>query len=168
AVISDEAIRAKVESTLRMSALLDSFWHRPLNGAQLQAEMDRIVRQTKAPETLRDLFAALHDDPFLIAECLARPVLAQRLVESAFADDDRIHGSQRAMLASKLSGVQDLATFERLDGDRAERTLVLDEAVEANDAAPDPSDRAMHLTRAEWSREIDRLAGGFEIARQQR
>ena len=29
---------------------------------------------------LREVFEALGDDPFMIAECLARPVLAERLV----------------------------------------------------------------------------------------
>src|SRR5206468_703913 len=33
---------------------------------------------TKQPEVLRELFAALGNDPFVIAECLARPVLAER------------------------------------------------------------------------------------------
>jgi hypothetical protein len=31
------------------------------------------------PEVLRELFAALDNDPFVIAECLARPVLVERL-----------------------------------------------------------------------------------------
>jgi hypothetical protein len=31
---------------------------------------------------LREIFEALGNDPFVIAECLARPVLAERLVNS--------------------------------------------------------------------------------------
>src|SRR5262249_12594717 len=33
---------------------------------------------TKQPEVLRELFKVLGNDPFVIAECLARPVLAER------------------------------------------------------------------------------------------
>ena len=42
--------------------------------------MERIASYTKQPAMLRELFEALGNDPFLIAECLARPVLAERLL----------------------------------------------------------------------------------------
>src|SRR5207244_9079986 len=54
---------------------------------QLQAEMDRMAKNTKQPEVLRELFAALGDDPFVIAECLGRPVLTERLVADLSAQD---------------------------------------------------------------------------------
>ena len=38
--------------------------------------MDRMAQHTNQPEVLREVFAALGNDPFVIAECLARPVLA--------------------------------------------------------------------------------------------
>ena len=37
--------------------------------------MDRMAKHTKQPEVLRELFQSLGNDPFVIAECLARPVL---------------------------------------------------------------------------------------------
>ena len=39
-----------------------------------------MARNTKQPEVLRELFEALGNDPFVIAECLARPAVAERLV----------------------------------------------------------------------------------------
>ena len=42
--------------------------------------MNRIARHTKQPEVLRELFEALGNDPVVIAECLARPLLAERLI----------------------------------------------------------------------------------------
>ena len=42
--------------------------------------MDRMARDTKQPEVLRELFEALGNDPAVIAECLARPMLAERLI----------------------------------------------------------------------------------------
>ena len=55
---------------------------RPITPEQLQAEMERMAQHTKQPEVLRELFAALGNDPFVIAECLARPVLAERMLTS--------------------------------------------------------------------------------------
>src|SRR4029077_15660130 len=45
---------------------------------QLQAEMDRMAEHTRQPEVLHELFEALGNDPFVIAECLARPALSER------------------------------------------------------------------------------------------
>lgn len=42
----------------------------------LQAEMDRIARSTQDPAMLKELFEALDNDAFLIAEILVRPLLA--------------------------------------------------------------------------------------------
>ena len=49
--------------------------------------MDRMAKHTKQPEVLRELFAALGNDPFVIAECLARPALADRLLTNWYAYD---------------------------------------------------------------------------------
>ena len=54
--------------------------------------MDRMASHTKQPAVLRELFEALGNDPFVIAECLARPVLAERLVTDLYAHEQRIHG----------------------------------------------------------------------------
>ena len=45
--------------------------------------MDRMAKHTKQPEVLRELFQALGNDPLVTAECLARPMLADRLFTSA-------------------------------------------------------------------------------------
>ena len=64
--------------------------------------MDRMVRDTKNPDLLRELFAALDDDPFLIAECLARPVLVDRLARDWYARDVRFHGSVKRQAEEAL------------------------------------------------------------------
>ena len=78
-VMSQATIEKKVQDYLRNSELLEQDWQRPITADQLQAEMDRMASHTKQPEVLRELFAALGNDPFVIAECLARPVLAERM-----------------------------------------------------------------------------------------
>src|SRR6266436_1339705 len=79
AVMSRAQLETKVEDYLRNSQALDDYWQRPITTEQLQAEMDRMARDTKQPDVLRELFSALGNDPFVIAECLAKPVLAERL-----------------------------------------------------------------------------------------
>ena len=78
--MSQAQIEKKVEDYLRNSQALEDYWQRPITADQLQAEMERMASHTKQPEVLRELFEALGNDPFVIAECLARPVLAERLI----------------------------------------------------------------------------------------
>jgi hypothetical protein len=53
---------------------------------------------------LRELFDALGNDPFVIAECLARPVLAERLVTNWYAYDQRIHADLKQRAEAELQG----------------------------------------------------------------
>jgi N-acetylneuraminic acid mutarotase len=80
AVVSQAQIEKKVRDYLRNSQALTDEWQRSITTEQLQAEMDRMARNTRQPEVLQELFEALGNDPFVIAECLARPVLAERLL----------------------------------------------------------------------------------------
>ena len=79
AVMFQAQLEKKVSDYLRKSQALADYWQRPLTAEQLQAEMDRMANNTKKPEVLRELFEALGNDPFVIAECLARPALGGRL-----------------------------------------------------------------------------------------
>jgi N-acetylneuraminic acid mutarotase len=80
AVITQAQLEEKVEDDLRKLQALEQYSHRPITPDELQAEMDRMARNTRQPEVLRELFEALGNDPFVIAECLARPMLAERLL----------------------------------------------------------------------------------------
>jgi N-acetylneuraminic acid mutarotase len=86
-VVSAAQIEKKVEDYLRDSQALETYWQKPIAPEQLQAEIERMARDTKQPEVLRELFEALGNDPFVIAECLARPVLTERLVAELSAND---------------------------------------------------------------------------------
>jgi N-acetylneuraminic acid mutarotase len=86
AVMSQAQLEKKVVDYLRNSQALEDYWQRPITAEQLQAEMDRMAKHTKQPEALHELFEALGNDPFLIAECLARPALAERLLADSLAN----------------------------------------------------------------------------------
>src|SRR5688500_11081050 len=78
-VMSISEIRVTVEDYLGKSEALGLYWQRPITGEALEAEVRRMAAQTKQPEMLIELWAALGNDPYIIAECLARPALAARL-----------------------------------------------------------------------------------------
>jgi len=101
AVTSWAQLEKKVADYLRKSQALEDYWQRPLTAEQLQAEMDRMAKHTKQPEVLRELFEALGNDPFVIAECLARPVLAQRFL-AELNDRDRVKLTKVAWLKTTL------------------------------------------------------------------
>src|SRR6266576_2040486 len=68
AVISQAQLEKKVTDYLRKSQTLEDHWQQPITAEQLQAEMDRMAQHTKQPDVLRELFAALGDDSFVVAE----------------------------------------------------------------------------------------------------
>src|SRR6185369_6009555 len=77
---------------LARSASLASLRGQALTGDELQEEVDRMVKDSKSPAVLRELFAALGDDPFLIAECLARPIVVDRKMAALNAGAPREEG----------------------------------------------------------------------------
>ena len=78
AVMSRDQIEKKVADYLRKSQWVAEQRGWPFSASELQAEMERMAEHTNRPQMLRELFEALGNDPFLIAECLARPILAER------------------------------------------------------------------------------------------
>src|ERR1700757_1207353 len=56
AVMSQAQLEKKVEDYLRSTQALKDYWQRPITAEDLQAEMDRMARDTKRPEVLRELF----------------------------------------------------------------------------------------------------------------
>src|SRR5262245_20914491 len=96
AVMSQAQLENKAEDYLRNSQALEDYWERPISADQLQAEMELMASHTKQPEVLHEIFAALGNDPFVIAECLARPILAER-----FANGDYPVAAEPALSASR-------------------------------------------------------------------
>jgi len=79
-------IERKVSSYLDREAALVAAGHAPITDEMLQREVRRIASSTRLPERLRELRAAVGDDPVLIAETIARPALIDRLARGAAPD----------------------------------------------------------------------------------
>ncbi|MBI1745796.1 MAG: hypothetical protein HYR55_04315 [Acidobacteria bacterium] len=155
AVMPLSAIRAKVEDDLRKSKALEVYWRRPVTGAQLQAEMARMARATQQPERLRALWAALENDPFLIAECLARPQLVNRLIRSWYAGDELRHGELRKQAEAEVARYGDVKDLRKMSGEYEEV-----EWAKQEDGGVERAPGAVALEAAQWmerQREIGRV-----------
>lgn len=136
--VPEEITERRVLESLRRSAALENVWRTRVSRAMLDAELRRMARRTWFPDRLRAVEEALGGDPLLLRECLARPVLVERLVQGFFEGDRRIHAGARES-AGRLRA--DLARG-RIDPrhEREGRTVVEVSAADAAspDAATDP------------------------------
>ena len=157
AMMSQTQLEKKVEDYLRESQALEDYWQRPITADQLQAEMDRMAKHTKQSEVLRELFAALGDDPFVIAECLARPALADRLLRNWYAHDQRIHGELRQRAKADLLMYPAVEQMKQTTG-----TYSQIELVKGNSSHEDRNfGRAVKLNSHEWNDTVQKLTATF-------
>jgi len=152
-VLSDASIREKVIDYLKKSNALEKLWNRPITAQQLQAEVARIAKNTRQPGVLRELFASLHDDPFLIAECLARPALSDRLLHTAYARDGRFHKGIREQARRDLTGFATPSGWRSAGGRYVETTWRL-----GTEERTEPSSEARYLSPAGYQALLSELA----------
>lgn len=158
-MIDRETIEAKVSDYLKKSEALGQMWQRPIEGRQLQAEMERMAKQTKDPATLKELFAALGNDPYLIAECLARPALADRLIRNWYAFDPRFHADVRSEAEKGSSACCTVDGMRSLSGVYGE-TLYLRSMDESGaDPGAEASEKTINLDEEQWESLLARLGG---------
>src|SRR5207247_1488928 len=128
---------------------------------QLQAEMERIAQHTKQPEVLQELFDALGNDPFVIAECLARPVLADRLLTIWYAYDETIHGELKQRAAAELQAHDSVEQMKQLGGTYSEIELIKSNS---GDISQQRDATSVKLNSREWDETLQKLAATFRRA----
>src|SRR5437879_744672 len=101
-VMSQARLEKKVQDYLRESQALEDYRQRPITAEQLQAEMDRMAENTRQPDVLHELFYALRNDPFVIAECLVMPALAERLLTNYHPNETESFDSWRSTASSHM------------------------------------------------------------------
>src|SRR5436305_339044 len=158
AVMSQAQLERKVTDYLLKSQALEDYWERPITAEQLQAEMDRMAKHTKQPEVLRELFAALGNDSFIIAECLARPALAERLLTSWYGYDQRIHGDLKQRADADMQAHTTVEQMKELTSNYSEI-----EFIKSNRAEEDQRDAGQYvrLSSREWDEMKEKLAATF-------
>ena len=163
AVMSQAQLEKKVKDYLRNSQALEDYWQRPITAEQLQAEMDRMATRTKQSEVLQELFEALGNDPFVIAECLARPALAERLLTNWYANDQRIHGELKELAETELQTRASVEQMKQLSGKYSEIEFVRSDR--SNSKSPRRPERGVKLTSHEWDETVQKLAASFGARR---
>ena len=146
--VPDALIERRVREYLGRSAALASYWGAPVRDDMLRAEMARIARDTRLPDRLREVYAALGGDAVLVEECLARRSLAERRSRELFSRDPRIHaGSRREAEALRARLVDGTLPLRGADPRRHVTELVrASDALRREDGIEVPSDRRMRLT----------------------
>src|SRR5262249_42050621 len=164
-VMSEPQIEEKVAEYLRKSQALEDYWQRPITSEQLQAELDRMAKNTRQPEILHELFEALGNDPSVIAECLARPALAERLLTNWYANDQRIHGEVKQRAETELQANSTIARMKQLSGKYSETELV------RSDNGQGKLNRGVGhnvgLNSHEWSETVEKLLVTFNKSESQ-
>ena len=160
AVMPPSMLRSRVEDALRESNALAAIWHRPVTAEQLQAELDRIAKNTHDPAVLRELFHTLGDDPAVIADTLARETLVDRLARSWYARDARFHGDLKQRAESAIARHADVLGMRTMGGTYAERTF------RRKSAAAPADGRSIALEGAEFDAYVQRLSvNGLPLGR---
>src|SRR6266699_6030890 len=159
AVMSQAQLEKKVADYLRKSQALEDYWQRPITAEQLQAEMNRMAKHTKQPEVLRELFEVLGNDPFIIAECLARPALAERLVTNWYAYDQRIHGELKQRAEADLLAHPAVEQMKQTSGKYSEIELARSDS--PGEKATRDSAHTVKLKSFEWGQTMHKLAATF-------
>gem|GEM_PF-821369 len=117
AIVSRRQIEDKVEEYLRKSQLIADRRGPAITGSELQTELERMAHQTRHPDVLGELFEALGNDPFVLAECLAKPTLAERLASSPGLYDGAKALSASSTLTSDTYTLPAISTSECVSGD---------------------------------------------------
>src|SRR5207248_9637128 len=170
-VMSQAQIEKKVEDYLRDSQALEDYWQRLITPDQLQAEMERIAGHTKQPGVLREIFAVLGNDPFVIAECLARPVLAERLLTELYAHDSRFHGELKRRAEADLRTHPSVREMKQTSGMYTEMEWIKSDSTPDQDkggsASPEDDAKAtgqrrgapdgITLNSREWDESVQKL-----------
>ena len=161
-VMSAQWIEKKVADYLRDAQALEDYWQRPITPDQLQAEMDRMAQHSKQPKVLRELFEALGNDPFVIAECLARPVLAERLFESALVPQNTSWAMSQLVASRKTHGLKFGSYTLPLIATTLKTEATCNDAWAATTTANAPTAREWHT--AVWTGTEMIVWGGWDSA----
>src|SRR5437870_4373446 len=141
--------------------------------------MERMASHTKQPGVLRELFAALGNDPFVIAECLARPVLAERLITELYAHDQRFHGELKRRVEAELRTHGSVAQMKQTSGTYTEMEWIKSDSTPDQDkggsASPEDDGKGnrqwpgtgsnVKLNSREWDESVGKLAEQFRGSR---
>ena len=159
--LPQSVVRARVEDYMLQSKALEQLWARPIGDEELQAEVERMAASSGAPQVLKEIFTALGNDPILLAECVARPLLADRLIRRAYARDARYHLALKTAIEQSLAR-NPFAAEGRTLGDEYHETVWVLGGGRPGRAAMQAGARVVRMDPDTWRDRLAALQAGFE------
>jgi N-acetylneuraminic acid mutarotase len=169
-ILPADTFVARADDNARRITALRTYWGRTLSEREVQAELDRMARDSRAPEALREMFAALGNDPDRIAQALVLPAMTDRLIRRLYAYDASLQGATRHRAEKAVRRFQDPADMQRLasesKGEYSETSYFERRGDDAGAlAAEDTTPGAVRLGADAWARLIDQLPAAGQIGR---
>ncbi len=93
-VFTPEVMQKRVAEELLKERLLAEVFNQRISDDELSMEWDRIRQTTQAPQVLAQLEAALGNDPARIKACLVKPILVDRFLRDAYANNTALHQAE--------------------------------------------------------------------------
>jgi len=116
----EDADAAGVTRSLRMASALERLWQERVTPAEIQAEIDRMARDSKMPDRLQEYWDALGNDALLIAESLVRPRLTEQRLRERYAWDASLHGGVRERAGAEYALARATGALGGLTAQRAQ------------------------------------------------
>ena len=157
-IVSRKQVAMNVERALLFEAALAEVWGASLTRDEIQAELDRIALHTKHPDLLQDVFAALDNDPSLLAECFVRPRLAERTVRNLFAWDPEIHREVREYASAEYAALAGARSSDTTSAQSTEVHWVL----QGTGTLDEETAGAVELTPLQWQDLTDEVTHRFD------
>ncbi|MEJ5167216.1 MAG: kelch repeat-containing protein, partial [Thermoanaerobaculia bacterium] len=151
-IVPDSILSQKVEDEIRKENALEILWQKPITGKQIQAEIERIIKNTKEPEKLREIFEALGNDPYKIAQGFALPILADRLIRNYYSKDERFHISLKEKALSEIKAISSVEQMKNTSGIYSEVIFVKDENLIDKKGKAKNEVEEILCDEAEWER----------------
>ena len=134
-IVSDALLESRLDSQLRMQAALTDLYGIAPGAVELQAEMNRMVAQSRDPAALEAMYTALGRSPAAFAECVVRPELVERWLRHHFARDPEQHAAIRRAAEVWLAGERQVTALADSGGQHSVvRYLRAEPATERTDA----------------------------------
>ncbi|MFV0542425.1 MAG: Kelch repeat-containing protein [Marinicella pacifica] len=101
-VVDRDAIYQKVNTDLKMQAVLLDRFNIKITPTMLQHDLDRMAQNTRDVKGLKALYLLFDNNPTTIAECVSRPYLVKKKLENSFGLNTEIHAETRELAKSEL------------------------------------------------------------------
>jgi len=100
--LTNTEIQNKVLDSLKMEKALYSEYNIEINNAMLQADINRMLHNTKDKQKLNELFKLLKNNPNTIAECISRPFLVKNKLINQHKSNHNENEELKQLLLSSI------------------------------------------------------------------